>query len=525
MAGGQFGRRWSGAHHQSDIDSDYRREMANSNAGSTLGTSAPSGGLHNEARGRGGSRSNLIPHPDDPDMILSHDLGDVDQLGQGANNSRQGGVQKSQSTTREEERRKVLEIEEERVRREREAQLARRPISRSASRATSAGAANRTAHVQPAGPRGFRPARHLVPDLDHESQYSGHSSSSAMRPVPGQQQGVNKMSRFDQHRVGVGRVKRSTSSATNNGGVVLGNAAAMHGARREINRKKMPGSLTSSINSSESEQGGAPPSAISRATSAQSAGNRSVFLHAAAVADIPCAGDRPPAATVNTQNKPGPNPAAGAHARALSADSRRDVNLAAKAGALNAKQQESNLKGSKKVSRSISLLAPWSRNRPQKENLEIHYDNSAVYSQAPATSVTVGKPPRPPSQSGMGPGSSVTISSSRPHVAGGGSSILRSEKAKSASSHDLLHENDSSVIIEPEINGVNSSASVISGPGQARISNNRRPMHHSPPSVLVANQQRSKTLPAKPVNGKVSRSVSMPKDTRIAGWFRKKKRF
>ena len=523
MGGGQFGRRWSGAHHQSDIDSDYRREMANVNGtGSTLGTSAPSGGLHNEARGRGGSRSNLIPPSDDPDMIMSHDLGDVDQLGQ--NNSSRQGVQKAHSTTREEERRKVLEIEEERVRREREAQLARRPVSRSASRATSAGAANRTAHVQPAGPRGFRPARHLVPDLDHESQYSGHSSSSAMRPAPGQQAGVNKMSRFDQHRVGVGRVKRSTSSATNNGGVVLGNAAAMHGARREINRKKMPGSLTSSINSSESEQGGAPPSAISRATSAQSAGNRSVFLHAAAVADIPCAGDRPPPAAVKAQNIPAPNPAAGSHARALSADSRRDVNLAAKAGALNAKQ-DSNLKGSKKVSRSISLLAPWSRNRPQKENLEIHYDNSAVYSQAPATSVTVGKPPRPPSQGGMGPGSSVTISSSRPHVAGGGSSILRNEKAKSASSHDLLHENDSSVIIEPEMNGINSSASVISGPGPARMTNSRRPMHHSPPSVLVANQQRSKTLPAKPANGKVSRSVSMPKDTRIAGWFRKKKRF
>ena len=89
----------------------------------------------------------------------------------------------------------------------------------------------------------------------------------------------------------------------------------------------------------------------------------------------------------------------------------------------------------------------------------------------------------------------------------------------------MLHENDSSVIIEPEMNGINSSASVISGPGPARITNSRRPMHHSPPSVLVANQQRSKTLPAKPVNGKVSRSVSMPKDTRIAGWFRKKKRF
>ena len=501
--------------------------MATANGtGSTLGTAPPSGSLHNEARGRGGSRLNLLPSVDDPNMIMTHDLpNDADQMVGPNDSASRHGLEKSHSTTREEERRKVLEIEEERLRRERETQISRRPVSRSASRATSAGAASRTAHVQPAGPRGFRPARHLVPDLDHGSQYSGHSSSSAM--PPSSQPGINKMSRFDQHRVGVGRVKRSTSSATNNGGVVLGNAAAMHGARREINRKKMPGSLTSSINSSESEQGGAPPSAISRATSAQSAGNRSVFLHAAAVADIPCAGDRPPMANITAQNKPAPTPTTASHSRALSADSRRDVNLAAKAGALNAKQQDSNLKGSKKVSRSISLLAPWSRNRPQKENLEIHYDNSAVYSQAPATSVTVGKPPRPPQggMQGTGPGSSVTISSARPHM-GPGSSILRNEKAKSASSHDLLHENDNSVIIEPEMNGVNSSASVISGPGPAASANARRPMqHHSPPSVLVANAQRSKTLPAKGVNGKVSRSVSMPNNNRVAGWFKKKKRF
>ena len=535
--GGQFGRRWSGAHHHSDIDSDYRREMATANGtGSTIGgtSNAPSGiSLHNEARGRGGSRLNLIPPPDETDAMMMDQLGDVDQIGQGDNHSRsQGGIEKSPSTTREEERRKVLEIEEERIRRERSnPQLARRPISRSASRATSAGAAGRTAHVQPAGPRGFRPARHLVPDLDHDSQYSGHSSSSAIMQKNHNNllaNGVNKMSRFDQHRVGVGRVKRSTSSAnTNNGnGVVLGNAAAMHGARREINRKKMPGSLTSSINSSESEQGGAPPSAISRATSAQSAGNRSVFLHAAAVADIPCAGDRPPMANINTHaNKATTKPAPGAattHVRALSADSRRDVNLAAKAGALNAKPDtNANLKGSKKVSRSISMLAPWSRQRgQQKENLEIHYDNSAVYSQAPATSVTVGKPPRPP-QGGIGPGSSITVSSARPN-----GSILRNEKSKSASSHDLLHENDvtdASVIMEPEMN--NGAASVISGPVRMMANHRRPPVQHSPPSVLVANQQRAKTLPAKGVNGKVSRSMSMPKDTRISGWFKKKKRF
>ena len=438
---GDFGRRWTT--HASDIDSDYRREMATSGSG-----------LHTEARVRGGSRANLV--------------GDDEAV-----------------TTREEEHRKVLQIEEERLRREREAQHLRqaagsRPVSRSASRATNVSTANggvpRTAHVQPAGPRGFRPARHLFDD--HESQYSGHSSSSTM--LRGKDVGGGaKLSRYDQHRVG-GRVRRTASNATN----TAGNVAAMHGARREINRKKMPGSLTSSVNSSESEQGGAAPSAISRATSA---GQRSVFLHAAAVADIPSTGDRPPppAPAVNNAQSNG-NPS-----RALSADSRRDVNLAAGAGAINA--QQSNLKGSKKISRSISLLAPW-KPRPVKDKFEIHYDNSAVYSQSPATSVTVGKPPRPPLGAQQS-NPNVTVSR-RPLQPS--QSMHRQDKSKSISSHDLLQDDATDLIIEtgsPE----------------------------PPPSVLVASQQRSKTLPAGKA-GKVSRSVSMPKDTRIAGWFKKRKR-
>ena len=43
--GGEFGRRtWTSHHGQSDIDSDYRRELATSQS------------LHNDARVRGGSR-------------------------------------------------------------------------------------------------------------------------------------------------------------------------------------------------------------------------------------------------------------------------------------------------------------------------------------------------------------------------------------------------------------------------------------------------------------------------------------
>ena len=68
------------------------------------------------------------------------------------------------------------------------------------------------------------------------------------------------------------------------------------GTRREGGRKKMPGSLTSSINSSESEQGAGAAAAGGgrRAASAGAAnGQRSVYLHAAAVADIPSSEGRP----------------------------------------------------------------------------------------------------------------------------------------------------------------------------------------------------------------------------------------
>ena len=81
-----------------------------------MATSGGGGGLHNEARVRGGSRANLITDHENQEAV----------------------------TSREEEHRKVLQIEEERLRREREAQQLRqgvgggsRPVSRSASRATN----------------------------------------------------------------------------------------------------------------------------------------------------------------------------------------------------------------------------------------------------------------------------------------------------------------------------------------------------------------------------------------------------
>ena len=227
--------------------------------------------------------------------------------------------------------------------------------------------------------------------------------------------GPGKLNRFDQNRIG--RVKRSTSNATNS-------TSAM-GVRRElINRKKMPGSVTSSLNSSESEP------------NAANGGQRSVYLHAACVADIP----------VNGEARKAPPP------RALSAESRD--NLAAGAGA-------SNLQKSKKISRSISLLAPFKPKPVQNRYSEILYDNSGAY--VPGT----GKPPRPP-----------------PPTARKGPATMQRDK-KSASSSDLLNDQ--------------------AGPK---------------PSVVIGEPR---TVQKRPT-AKVSRSVSMPKDTRLAGWFKKRKR-
>merc|ERR1719361_1856139 len=64
-------------------------------------------------------------------------------------------------------------------------------------------------------------------ETDAQSQYSGHSAPNLMK------------SRYNSN----GRVKRTGSSATTSS------------ARQIISRKKMPGSLTSSVNSSESENG------------------------------------------------------------------------------------------------------------------------------------------------------------------------------------------------------------------------------------------------------------------------------
>ena len=358
-------------------------------------------------------------------------------------------------------------------------------VSRSASRAS------RTAHVSAAGPRGYKPGvpRHLSAgaELDRESQYSGHSSSAQTAPLPGG--GAGKLNRFDQHRVGVGRVRRSTSNA---------NAVAMGGVRGMINQRKtkLPGgSLTSSVNSSESEQGShAGQSAVSRNTNMS---NRSVFLHAAAVADIPSA-ELAPAGRPSGGER-------GAQQRSLSAESRNDVSMQSnhqsrerENGPPPSASSRSNLKGSKKISRSISLLAPW-KPRPVQDKFEIHYDNGNLYAN-PATRVTVepgNMPPAPaPSTSSSKPPRPPTAPP--PPPTNGPPPVRRPviDSSKSASSTNLTMRSASR-------NADHSDTDTT-------------------PAVLLA--ERREAAAAEKKANKVSRSVSMPKDTRLAGWFKRRKK-
>jgi len=399
-----FGDRF--ANGQSDIDADYRRDLATSTNNINS--------VHMEARGRdGGTPPTIYQQAATLARNKSTSRNRVDRAGRGRSTERnmreveisqddeEDVMMRSPTTlSREEERRKIIELEEDRRRKE----LRVVGAQRSGSRVSKLIGSKLKGH----------PAKQFVgPDTENESQYSGHSTSSL---------------RKDQTTAAKGRyapntnlrVKRTGSSATSTGG-----------ARHVINRKKMPGSLTSSINSSESEHGSqgshAGQSGVSRGTNLSAASNRSVYLHATAVADIPSSKDGRPVG----DSKENPNPG-------------------------------SNLKNSKKISRSISLLAPWKGKGVAKPN-EVNYDNSqAVYGTAAA------KPPRPPPaqiRRNLGPGNNMT------------------KEKKFASSSDLLRDENEIVMGAPE----------------------------------------TQTLNRKPTS-KVSRSVSMPKDTRLAGWFKKRKR-
>lgn len=388
--------RWVGGGNagQSDLEAeaDYRRDLATS-----------SGSVHMEARTRDG----VIPAVTAPPSIYQqaatlsrNKSGSRNQINMGVR-GRSGErreveisqdddedevVRAPNNLSREEERRKIIELEEER--RKKEMKIGN--VSRSGSKASKI-----------AGAKVKIPKFNGTTETENESQYSGHSSSSIKDPV-------NLKNRYNTTNT---RVKRTGSTATSGS------------ARQVISRKKMPGSVTSSINSSESENGA--QSGISRATNQSGGSNRSVYLHATAVAEIP---------------------------------SRKPVNALEEQGG-------SNLQKSKKISRSISLLAPFKK-QPVKEK-EVIYDSSGQI-----TNSHSGKPPRAPPPPTR-------------RVAGSAEPALITKDRKFASSSDLLQdEND---------------VSMSSG--------------YSEKAPVPAKQ-----------TAKVSRSVSMPKDTRLAGWFKKRKK-
>jgi len=377
----ESGGRWGTG--QSDIEADYRRELATNS-------------VHMEARSRDGGIAppSIYQQAATLNRNKSASKTKINNLLRGKSNERiTREVEISQdddedeivrappTLSREEERRKIIELEEERRRKE----VKPINVSRSGSRVTK---------IIGAKSKG---SKFVGAETENESQYSGHSSSSVKKDP------LIVKSRYSSNN---NRVKRTGSSATTSS------------ARQVISRKKMPGSVTSSVNSSESEHGSAGQSAISRGTNQSNQSNRSVYLHATAVADIPSS--KP----LNT----GEN-----------------------------KMNGSNLQKSKKISRSISLLAPFKKQAPKEK--EVLYDSSGQITHS-------GKPPRaPPPPVRRIPGPDQPMSRDK----------------KFASSSDLLQDENEVVMSYPEDSNSKSSS-------------------------------------------KVSRSVSMPKDTRLAGWFKKRKR-
>ncbi|CAG0912533.1 unnamed protein product [Notodromas monacha] len=148
------------------------------------------------------------------------------------------------------------------------------------------------------------------------------------------------------------RLKRSTSSAASL-------AISSHGgSRQQLYQKPQHIHI-----SSESDGGHGPGSLVSRPSGSQS--SRSVYLHAAAVADIPPGGG-----------------SRGPTARAGRSSSLSQEDLLDKPG---------SLKKSRAVTRSLSLLAPW-RPRHPKEPVEMEYSYDQDQGQTPGH----GRPPRPP---------------------------------------------------------------------------------------------------------------------------------
>ncbi|XP_071549237.1 uncharacterized protein [Panulirus ornatus] len=209
--------------------------------------------------------------------------------------------------------------------------------------------------------RGFSTVQRPAP-----RKYSGESSASSGAPPPQ----VTRTTSFKQRYFGdtdiesnhgtgsgVGNYRslpnRSSRSAHKNAGKGRRSASGPRGMSPPV-----VGSAGSSLQSSESEvdsHGGSHASRASKASHVSTGSNRSVFLHATAVADIPV--------------RRGPE----------DVPSERNVS-----------------RQSRKVSRSFSLLAPW-KPRHYREKFEVEYDNREVKeARGEANNSKGALPPRPP---------------------------------------------------------------------------------------------------------------------------------
>ncbi|CAG0879010.1 unnamed protein product [Darwinula stevensoni] len=199
--------------------------------------------------------------------------------------------------------------------------------------------------------RSEEPAHYASATLEHKPRKPGRSSESASGRGRYLQGGESSSSERSGARPRPEKVKRSRSSAAS---LQHSNPNLVRPSRGGGVAHRRPGPGNVGEGSSESEQG----SQLSRPSGSQS--SRSVYLHAAAVADIP------PGGAFRGRN--------GGDGGTMS---RSQEDLWDRPG---------GLKKTKAVTRSLSLLAPW-KPRHYRETKEVDYSSP---------SPGEGRPPRPP---------------------------------------------------------------------------------------------------------------------------------
>ncbi|XP_071438616.1 uncharacterized protein [Hetaerina americana] len=262
--------------------------------------------------------------------------------------------------------------------------------------------------------------------------------------------------------------------------VTSGNQRALrNGTRRPV------GIMASGRRSGASEE---EESGTTTESSAPS--QRSVYLHAATVGDIPGPAKAPaPAAQ---------QPAAAA-AAALSKTTKK------KAGSREELHQRRPMVANKTtLSRSVSVLAPWRPRHRPGSNVDVHYDSSGAYTPNPngnGGGMVTGRPPK------------------APRTANGTGQVVRSSRGMSASVESLQRAKKASpprhTTTQRSRDGRESALR-----SERRHGSSRRDVHKVGVERVTAHD-----APTRGSSGvTVTRSASMPKDSRLAGWwFRRKK--